>query len=575
MRFLARALGVLGAMAVAIVGIATPAVSETATSATTSNQEWQYTTDHSTSLSITWPKEYQKDSRHVSIRVDGKGAAAGKSVTLTWSDGADAWPLTKEFEYTKHVNWPNWSSYEISKVEVKGKSHTWDNYLSTWDKSKHSTDKKNKGTFKAYTEVVCWVMPEGATDQYADQSTIFPQTLVDCDILEQQDPGEYCGRWIQQDWYLIESKEDQKLLKSLIKKGTLEWRNGGPEDSKIYKMHTFHQLPDCAPEPEPEPEPIAICVWNDDTQTAERVEVLPGNEGDAPLYVDGSECTPAPEPEPVYVDICVWDTVTQTASSERVLADDQGNAPEYVDGSECTPTTEVCYEGPGGWAGLEIPVTGVTEGDKPWTGNAADCLDPTPEPEPQEPTFNGTLVCLVDTVWLDYTLAVEDPDGVYNPGEPATVTFVNPDGDDFITTVPVGENLRLWPGAGVAPADGLTEADIDPTDPDTYTVTSWPGWEFSEEYGEWVPGGSFRWITDGVTVLVDLPGVAPSLEFEFGDARAQADCFPTPPETTDEVLPIGPPDRPTTPPRTVDDVLGSVPLAPPATAVISEVNYAG
>ena len=86
-------------------------------------------------------------------------------------------------------------------------------------------------------------------------------------------------------------------------------------------------------------------------------------------------------------------------------------------------------------------------------------------PPPSPTAAQG--VCFGDIPYLAYQVDFGDDDLV---GEPMTITFVNPNGEDFVivTVVPaVGETgATLWPGASVDPED-------------------WPGWELNED-GIWV-----------------------------------------------------------------------------------------
>ena len=103
---------------------------------------------------------------------------------------------------------------------------------------------------------------------------------------------------------------------------------------------------------------------------------------------------------------------------------------------------------------------------------------------PPSPT-RAAGVCVGDIPYFAYEVDFGD-DGLV--GSPMTITFVNPDGEDFVidTTVPpAGERgVVLWPGASVDPED-------------------WPGWELDEN-GIWVETtedeGAFTRAPGGVGV---------------------------------------------------------------------------
>lgn len=107
-----------------------------------------------------------------------------------------------------------------------------------------------------------------------------------------------------------------------------------------------------------------------------------------------------------------------------------------------------------------------------------------PDYPPTSPT-TAAGVCVGDVPFLAFQVDFGSDEVV---GDPMTVTFVNPAGDDFVidTVVPaVGESASvLWPGASQDPAD-------------------WPGWELNED-GVWVEttqdAGAFTRAPGGVAV---------------------------------------------------------------------------
>ncbi len=125
-------------------------------------------------------------------------------------------------------------------------------------------------------------------------------------------------------------------------------------------------------------------------------------------------------------------------------------------------------------------------------------------------------VCVGDVPFLGYEVTL--PEGFeIEDDAPVTITFVNPDGEDYVVpgTHPLSGTV-LWPGASnVAPK-------------------MWPGWELVN--GEYVKtDGNFDWIRNGVTVRFE---VNPSYETEVEYPAASALCANPP---------VGGGDEPSTP----------------------------
>lgn len=238
---------------------------------------------------------------------------------------------------------------------------------------------------------------------------------------------------------------------------------------------------------------------------------------------------------------------------------------EWVNGLECTPVL-ICYEGQDGWQPMEtMESTFDPEIHQVWDSAAKNggCE------EPVEPTLTGSFIagtCLADAPWLDYSIAVTNPDGLPLEGveegeEPmATITFINPDGEDYQLpgTYPLGEGRLLWPGAAVAPAAGLTEADIDPYDDATFVPTDWPGW-VQNALGEWSevtdPQEDFGWTRNGVQILIE---VNPETTVTVNYPPATPQCAAEPPEEFTIVAGAPP-----------------LPVAQPAVPVQGVASYAG
>jgi len=123
-------------------------------------------------------------------------------------------------------------------------------------------------------------------------------------------------------------------------------------------------------------------------------------------------------------------------------------------------------------------------------------------------------VCVGDVPYLGYQVTL--PEGfVADSANPVRITFVNPNGDDYVVE---GQPLRgalLWPGA----SDGEPKM--------------WPGWDLVD--GEYVEtDGNFAWTRAGVTVEF---AVNPTYTTEVEYPEATALCANPP---------VGDGDDPTT-----------------------------
>jgi len=103
-------------------------------------------------------------------------------------------------------------------------------------------------------------------------------------------------------------------------------------------------------------------------------------------------------------------------------------------------------------------------------------------------------VCVGDVPYLGY--AVSLPEGlVVDSSTPVTITFVNPDGEDYVVANQPLSGKLLWPGA----SDGNPKM--------------WPGWDLVD--GEYVQtDGNFAWTRAGVTVEFEVnPTYATEVEY--------------------------------------------------------------
>ncbi len=108
-------------------------------------------------------------------------------------------------------------------------------------------------------------------------------------------------------------------------------------------------------------------------------------------------------------------------------------------------------------------------------------------------------VCRGDVPWLDYTLT---PEGT--PNTTATLTWINPNGADIVTTnLPLSGSV-MWPGAEVD-ANG--------------NAVDWPGWNLVN--GVWVEGDAFDWVRPDVQVLFQ---VNPETQIAVHYPEATAPC---------------------------------------------------
>ena len=110
-------------------------------------------------------------------------------------------------------------------------------------------------------------------------------------------------------------------------------------------------------------------------------------------------------------------------------------------------------------------------------------------------------VCVGDVPYLGYQVTL--PEGfVADSANPVTITFVNPDGEDYVVEDQPLSGALLWPGA----------SDGDPK--------MWPGWDLVD--GEYVEtDGNFAWTRAGVTVEFE---VNPTYTTEVEYPQATALC---------------------------------------------------
>ncbi|WP_166844256.1 hypothetical protein [Isoptericola sp. BMS4] len=119
-------------------------------------------------------------------------------------------------------------------------------------------------------------------------------------------------------------------------------------------------------------------------------------------------------------------------------------------------------------------------------------------------------VCEGATPYLVYGVGL--PEGIEVDDEtPLTITFLNPDGDDYVQEDLPLEGRLLWPGA----------SDTEPL--------QWPGYERQEDGSYTATDGNYAWTRDGVQVLFE---VNPSYSTVVDYPAASEDCANPPADDT-------------------------------------------
>lgn len=126
-------------------------------------------------------------------------------------------------------------------------------------------------------------------------------------------------------------------------------------------------------------------------------------------------------------------------------------------------------------------------------------------------------VCVGDVPYLGYGLTL--PAGfVPSSSTPVTITFLNPDGEDYVVENQPLSGELLWPGASAG------------------EPKMWPGWELVDgEYAQ--TDGNYAWTREGVTVRFE---VNPTYSTEVQYPEASAECANPPiggPEATPAAAP--------------------------------------
>lgn len=167
------------------------------------------------------------------------------------------------------------------------------------------------------------------------------------------------------------------------------------------------------------------------------------------------------------------------------------------------------------------------------------------------PLVPGDIVstCQGDVPYLGY--AVTLPEGFETDDEsPVTITFVNPDGEDYVATDQELSGSLLWPGAKA------TEPKM------------WPGWDLVN--GTYVQtDGNFAWTREGVTVRFD---VNPTFSTVVEYPAATALCANPPEQAISPEPPTEEPEQPGTEQPGTEQPSGPVSPAEPTDPALASTG---
>ncbi|NOW01350.1 LPXTG cell wall anchor domain-containing protein [Isoptericola chiayiensis] len=333
---------------------------------------------------------------------------------------------------------------------------------------------------------------------------LFDETTLPADVCE--------GSWgVQQDIVGIHDGFDWADYQHI------EFENGGPyfRDLRAYRHDDLsNYLAECSEEPArqvtpDEPAFVESCeadnavtlppdsedvryhaTWNEArTEVTVTAELTEGVEPAPDAVTTWSHtftreaCEPEPEQEPQPEPTVVTPEAPQVTDLCGVENDDL-SVPE--------DTEEVTYTSTDGGI-LAHAAESTTFGDLPAGYTAVD--ETTALFAVDESTFTDepcalvpgdiTAVCESEVPYLAYEVSL--PQGVEADGDtPLTVTFLNPDGDDYtVTDQPLAGSL-LWPGASAQ------------------EPLQWPGWERLDDGSYVETDGNYAWTRDGVQVRFEV-----------------------------------------------------------------------
>ena len=161
------------------------------------------------------------------------------------------------------------------------------------------------------------------------------------------------------------------------------------------------------------------------------------------------------------------------------------------------------------WATLGGATAGVAATPTPSPTPVYGCLDSTDDYGPPEPCELQVEVlqpfCNNDVPYLRYAVKP-----VGTPNTTVTITWINPNGADFVQAdLPLSGSV-LWPGAEV-------DSDGNPVD--------WPGWTQLPD-GSWVVGDQWDWVRPSVDVKFK---VNPEMTVNVAYPPSSPNCTTDPP----------------------------------------------
>lgn len=225
--------------------------------------------------------------------------------------------------------------------------------------------------------------------------------------------------------------------------------------------------------------------WNDDrtevTVTAtphEGVELTEDSETSWTFTFTHEPCEVELEPVVVTPDLPTVEDLCGTENDDvRLPANtDEVTYETTADGIVATPAEGFAFD-----EKLPAEYTAQDDGTAIYTLPEGSFTD---EPCELVPGDTGA-VCDAETPYLVYEVSL--PEGSEAAGEnPLTVTFLNPDGEDHVTTDLPLEGRLLWPGASAE------------------EPLQWPGWEQLEDGSYVETDDNYAWTRDGVQVQFEV-----------------------------------------------------------------------
>ena len=257
------------------------------------NWDWQYAAPTCTALSVDYPANLPDDqAKDVKVTIVNLGGPG--ETTLLWTAGTDqVFSGSTTFTFADHADWPGWTYYKVTWVQVAGTNYHWEVgltcgqppedpepvYICVWDAEKDT-----------YKQVEVAEVGEGQI-AWGDGSECTPPLVELC---FKTGPGSF---------EKIEVREDG-----------------------VYP-YDVQDAAKCAP-------PVYICEWDEIKDKPVQTEVAEVGQGQIE-WGDGSECTPP------LVELCIQ---TNDGYSMMTVREDGTYAGPVVADSYCDPpeTFEVC-----------------------------------------------------------------------------------------------------------------------------------------------------------------------------------------------------------------------------------------